>query len=738
MKTWSYWLAGIYATILISVSGAPVIAQTQSEPASPAPSPGIEQVVVTAEKRAENVQNVPISITAIQGQDLKAMNVTGTIELSQMVSGLDITTSPANVLLPFIRGVGNDSNDAGNESSNAVYVDDVYVPRLDGALYELTDIDRVEVLRGPQGTLFGRNSTGGLVNIVTRTPTQDLDIDASAGFGNYDTVLDKVYVGGGVTDHLVGSFAGLYTDQMQGWGTNTTTGRGIGQDRAIAARTKWIYDVDGKTQIRLIASYDRDTSDQGPQQQLFPGTIAGTEPGETPPNVVYREPGYYDSITNLQESSRTEDWLVSLRIDHDFGFAKLASITAYQRATEQAFYDGDDTPQNWANYTLNVATHTTTQEFQLLSEKDSPFDWVFGLYYLNTFGGYVPTSIYGDELGSPPGTTLNILGTQVIDDYAAYGQTTFHVLDGTDITLGARYTIDDLTGQSETTFDLPKLPPIVTVPLYDEHASFDKLTYKVAVDHHITDNIMAYALVSRGFKSGTYNTLPLSVSPVLPEIVDDFEAGLKTQFLDRVQLNVDYFHYNIRNQQIAEVANGVVALANAPEAQSNGVDLEGMALLTDTLRLRFGGEWLSSYFVSFPNAPFYSQETSQPYGGVVKAGDASGYPTVRSPHLTPYLGVSYELPTTLGDFDFESNYSYNTGFNWSVDGNLKQGPYALLNASLTFAPAAYTQWSISLWGKNITGTKYLSGAYEQTGEPNAYIGMAAAPATYGFLVNYHL
>jgi iron complex outermembrane recepter protein len=339
-------------------------------------------------------------------------------------------------------------------------------------------------------------------------------------------------------------------------------------------------------------------------------------------------------------------------LTQDLHFAKLASITAFQNSTETNLASGDETPYSTANYIFNVDTHTLTQEVQLSSEKGSPFDWVAGLYFLDSYAGYNPTNIFGTALAPvtlggafgptlPVGSSLNIFGDQRIKDYAAYAQGTIHLGDKTNLTLGARYTADYLTGTGYTTLTVPGNPAILFPPGFtEEKDSFRKPTYKAALDHHFTDDFMAYASYSRGFKAGTYNTIPLSAEPVAPEEVTAHEIGSKSQFLDnKLQINDAVFLYNLSNDQVEEAQNGVVFLANAPAAKSYGLDLDVKYLLVQGLVARIGGEYLHAKYTDFPNGPFYSANPNQPYGTFVASGNATGFDMVRAPRATAYAGT---------------------------------------------------------------------------------------------------
>jgi outer membrane protein OmpA-like peptidoglycan-associated protein len=276
------------------------------------------------------------------------------------------------------------------------------------------------------------------------------------------------------------------------------------------------------------------------------------------------------------------------------------------------------------------------------------------------------------------------------------------------------------------------LPGTVT-----RHANFYKPTFKVALDHHFSDDIMGYVSFSRGFKAGTFNTLQLSANVILPEVLDAYEIGVKSTFLDkRLQLNGSFFYYNITNPQVSEIIDGVVSVANAGSAEVKGVDLESQYLVSEGLLLRVGGEFLDAHYTSFNGAPFISPNPNPPYGALPAVpGNAAGNQLVRAPRFSLTVGLNYNLATEIGSFTFDTSYAWKSGFKFDPDGFTAQRSFGLLDASLTYELPDNDQWQFRVWGKNLTQEKYFLDVEEFSGPPG-YPYTPGAPATFGITVDF--
>jgi iron complex outermembrane receptor protein len=346
-------------------------------------------------------------------------------------------------------------------------------------------------------------------------------------------------------------------------------------------------------------------------------------------------------------------------------------------------------------------------------------------------------------------SSQDLYGVQRIHSYAGYGQATFPIVaDTTDLTLGLRYTSDKVHGVGIVS---GVIPGVGTIPFvtYDKTFDFHKMTYRVALDQHFTRDVMGYVSVGRGYKSGTFNTLPLTADPSNPEVVDSYELGLKTELLDRrLRVNVAIFQNNIKDPQVQTVVQGpggtsFVGLTNAAKARSRGVEAELQAIVTDGLQLRFGGALLEAEYTDFKNGPVAfpilnaQGNPTAPYGlKPLTTQDESGSRMAQVPKTRFNAGLSYEVWTSVGHFNADANASYTSEFPWEPDGIIRQEAYTLVGASLEWTPPSQDRLSLRLWGKNLTGKEYYVTQLEVAGSQQGNNAVAAEPRTFGVEARY--
>ncbi|MET0166451.1 MAG: TonB-dependent receptor plug domain-containing protein, partial [Vicinamibacterales bacterium] len=371
----------IRLAVLNCLLGAATAAVAQAPPPPPVQAEveqgGLEEIIVTANKRSENMQDVPIAITALTADEAGKIGVVNGQTLAQVIPGLQLNRQ-TNGSTPFLRGVGNPSTQAGTEPAVAMYVDDVYYGSSAAALSNYNSISRIEVLRGPQGTLFGRNATGGVISVYTKDPTPEPELDVSLGYGNYDTISGSLYATGGLGDNLSANIALYGEDQDDGWGTNFTTGNDAYTYHNYGGRIKLLWDISDATSVLFNADYD----DYENQQAVFFRPAPGTQ-SSAPGGTSIPPPGLYDSFENLDPTAAVEMYGASAKIKHEFSFAEFVSISSYRWAEAKQQFAQDGSSFFRLNPLLIYDTDTWTQEFQLLSPADSRIAWVGGLFYLN-------------------------------------------------------------------------------------------------------------------------------------------------------------------------------------------------------------------------------------------------------------------------------------------------------------------------------------------------------------------
>ena len=701
----------------------------------------LQEIVVTAQRREQNLQDTPVAVSAFNGAQLQASGVSTVKDLTQVDASLSVDYA-AGVYLPFLRGIGNNAaGNVGNESSVAVYIDDVYYSRLSSAYLALGDIDRVEVLNGPQGTLFGRNSSGGAIQMFTRDPSHRTEFDATIGYANYDTVSGQIYASTPITDNLLFNIAAAGSSQGSGWGKDVTTGQDVYLEGFGTIRSKLIWEPTKKTRVKIVGFYAYQKGDIGVPSDRAQGTYGSSPEVPLPgyPNPPQRLPsladsgGFYDTRLNFRNFQREQGFGGSIRVDQDINFADLVSISAVRSSIGDSLNDADFSAQNFENAELRDTDRQVTEELQVKSKRESPITWIVGAYYLNSRAGYDPASIFGDAITLTPlgaGASENIFGLQKISSYSVYGQATAPLGHDTNFTAGLRFTDDDVDGLGQTTATIPGVGSIPIAADFRDNKTFEAATWKFSLDHHFTRDFMAYISDSRGFKSGTFNTLPLDTAPALPETVDTYEIGAKSELLDRrIRVNGALFWNEIKDPQVLTIIEtGLVqgvGLTNAQQARVRGAELGLEAVVTQGLRLRGGFTYLDDTYTKFVNAPFYTENGVTLTGPVL--GNATGNSLANVPAWRGNVGANYTLNTGIGDWVADVNAAYTGRFAWTADNQIFQKAVTIVNASLNFSPAS-AQWvTLSVWGKNLTDEKYYSSVQETAG-PAGTGGDTDAPA----------
>ena len=747
------------SSLALCTALTPVVAFAQDAGAVPSTSgtngggQQLQEIVVTAQRREQNLQDTPISISAFNAQALQANGVTSVKELGQIVSSLNLSGNEG-VVYPVLRGIGNlNGGNAGNESSVAVYLDDVYYSRLSPAYLALGSIDRVEVLNGPQGTLFGRNSSGGALQLFTKDPGRTPEMDVTAGYANYNTVSGNLYASTPVTDTLSWNFAVGGSSQGQGWGKSVVTGKDAYKESEVTVRSKLLWEPSDRTRVKFVAYYALTDGSIGNAVGTAKGTFASGPNwaflGKAPPpgypsaqglypSLSNNSSTFYDTRENFPSDVHEHGYGGSIRIDQDVSFADLVSISAARKSSGYALADDDYTANNFLNANLHSIDNDISEELQIKSKRGSKISWIVGGYYFYTKAGFKPASIYGDFLdyAIAPGSAENIFGLQTINSYAGFGQVTAPIFDKTNLTLGARYTEDHLQGKGTQTIVIPGVGDIPASAPYADAKHAHAFTYKAAIDHHFADDFMTYASVSRGYKAGTFNTIPLDQPPNKAETVMAYELGVKSEFFDRrVRVNGALFWNEIKNPQVLEiVTQGNVsgtALINAQKARTRGGEVAIEAVPVTGLTLHTGVTYVDARYLKFLNAPFY-----QVVGGALTgptAGDASGNRMPDVPKWKVDLGATYTLNSSAGEWVGDVSVSYSSKLDWSADNLIPQKPVTLLNVSLNYTPASQKWLTFSAWGKNLTKSHYFSFVQEQVGQlgNSEFQGMPGAPLTFG-------
>lgn len=703
----------------------------------------VNDIIVTAQRRSESIQEVPLAVSAFSTETLENARIENVFDLQQLDPSLSLSAQ-SGAVIPFIRGIGNlASQTPGNESSVPVYIDDAYYSRLFVPYLAFADnVQRVEVLKGPQGTLFGRNATGGLVHIVTRDPGQDFQLRTKVGYGSQQTLRGQLYASTPLSESAAIDFSASGQKMGDGFGKNLFNGKRTYFRDFFNLRSKLVWEPGADTKIRLSGMYVYDNSSIGAVGGGgVPGFTRGLPPGFTQP---FQQPaGFWDINVNYDTERRHRGYALTGRIDQGLGFADFTSISFYRNSKEPWTSEGDHTNVRFLEYDLNVKDRQFTQELQLRSKDTSAIDWIVGLYYMDAYAAYDPTDIKGLSIEAGGLDVYTLIGKQWIDSKAAFGQVTVPLgSESTHVTGGLRYTADKVRGRGITKVTPTGGQQIVAAPDYNDKAKFDKLTWKLSLDHDLSDDAMAYASFSRGYKSGVFNLLPLAAPAVPPEVVDAYEIGIKTTLAGgTINLNASAFWNDISGlqtnivvfDQASQVAT--VALASAGKARTRGFEISLDARPADGLSLYAGAQYVDATFRNFPNAPSITQLTTAPFGVTSTVVDASGFRLPQVPKFRFNTGFTYRIPSGAGEWTLGANLSYRSGFPWESDGVVRAPDLTLINANVAWNPDFVPGASVSLWAKNLTNEKYYGNVLTQTG-PAGVLASPEEGRTWGVELGY--
>ncbi|HKT84509.1 MAG TPA: TonB-dependent receptor [Novosphingobium sp.] len=701
---------------------------------------GLEEIIVTAQKRKESAQQVPIAISTFTAATVTNMGIKTTADLPLLVPGF--TFAPAGGALNYyLRGVGTGTNNPGVESEVSTFVDGVYMPFQLNNLQAFNSIVNIEVDKGPQGTLFGRNATGGVIQITTKDPSFKTEIDGEIGYGNYSTVTTSLYATTPLSDNVAADIALHYYSQMDGFGKNLFNGKDVFKRKGFAARSKWLFNLSDKTSVRIIADYGHSDGDDGSvvKPAVKNGTIFNIINGTN--DVI---PGFFNINSDNQPGWTGKQGGVSMKLDSDFGWAKFVSITAWRKMRNEFHVDYDGTPIPFAPLFIVSKDQAESQEFQLLSPDGSRLKWVIGAFFYNEngatdpfrFGGVLGQIISGQFGG--PAVPIEIVDFNKTRSYALYGEGTANLGTNTRLTLGLRYTIDQKKIRGQSLFDTTPTQTPAPGTQGNQTKNYYRPTWNIALDHNFTADLLAYASYRRGFHSGIFNSnnfgySPEANPPLKPEIIDAFEAGFKSEWLDRkLRINASAFLYKFRDLQLQLYEGGAVVTDNAAKADIKGLDVDISARPVKELTLSAGFEYLDAKYKDYPSATIYSLA---PNGALLQTeGSASGRRLVKAPKVSYNIVANYELPTKMGTFGTNVALFYNSGAYQDPGNFYKEPSYYVLNVSEKWT-APEGNIDVTLWAKNLTNTLYNYDVVLVQGV--GPVGNAAPPRTYGGTLGFH-
>lgn len=742
---------------------APAVAESVASPdapgaagdAAPADDATLEVVTVTAQRREENVQKIPVAVNVVSGDALERANATDVSDLAAQIPS--VTFSAGNELRNNsirIRGVGTDVFSTGVEPSVSTVVDGVVLQRPGSAFSDLGDIERVEVLRGPQGTLFGKNSSAGVINVVTRAP----DFDQTSGSYSAMLAQDNEYranaaVSGPISENTAYRMAAFYRTQ-DGIVTNRATGDSVNDQEAHGFRGKFAWrSDDGRSDLLLSADYSRLDADCC----ALPLRVASNNPRAVDTQTPVG-PGNRQVNNDVMPFVRQKNYGASVTANIGLGDYTLTSITAHRRFDNDSDVDLDNTQGRFIRSNFNIeSSKTTTQELRLSSPTGGAFDYIAGLYYFDgsvynfldrrglNIGAVGTINPDGSIVPTVPGDDAVLTGSSTVDtrNVSVFGQANWHVGERLTLTGGLRWLDEkqrlDFVRPVAGYFNGSAAPPTNPVfgPVTGRYAD-TALIGKASAAYEFTPRITGYASYSTGYKSeGLAATLGLSAAqfaqlPAPAETSELFELGLKTQLFDNhLLLNVTAFRtrFDDYQAQTYNAAAGLVVLTSAGGVAVDGAEVEFVAHPIDYLSLSGGVTWLDARFVDVPNGPCYIGQTvaqgcAPAAPGAPATQNLNGKPFMNAPDLRYTLSARYEAPlNSRFDGYVQGDYRWQDDvvFDISQNPQMRQKAYGVadLSTGLIFGNGRY---DLGLFVKNVFDQRYVANimAVSPAGGANAY------------------
>lgn len=742
----------------------PVAERGAAFPASAEPAAETDEIIVTAQKRAERLSDVPMSITAASGEQLDKRGVSDVADLAKIAPGLTFQPSDYGSPVFTIRGIGFKDISVAVAPAVSVYVDQVPLPYSSMTPGAALDLERVEILKGPQGTLFGQNSTGGAINFIAAKPTSSFEVGIEGSYGRFNQLDGQAFVSGPISPGINARLA-VRTEQRGAWQRSATRDDGLGSRNFLAGR--FLIDAEPTNTLRLEFNINgwRDKSDsQAAQFVRFAPAVANGYQDLVPALTAYAPAprnarmADWDPGTNLQRDDRF--FQGSVRGDLDISdLVTLTSITAYSDLRQYAPIDPDGVNVNDFLLTIRANIRSFSQELRLSGKTlDGGIRWMVG-------GNFQDDSSRDNQTGHYVGTSSGIgplrfvefinSNRQKVRTYAGFGSVDVALTDRLGVQASVRYTTstnnfsgclyDTGDGLLASAFSLIAAAPIsegscvtidpttfTAVPVVNKSLREDNLSWRLGATYKPGSNQLLYANVTKGYKAGSFPTVPAFVpdqfNPVEQESVLAYEAGIKQSLLDRkVQLSGSAFYYDYRGKQLIGYIDGafgqVPALISIPKSDVLGVEIDGVFKPVDGLTITANGIYLRTRV----RGDFLAND---PFANSVNLG---GEEFPNSPKWQYSIDGEYMVPLTADSEAYVgASYAYRSdsvaSFGSSPD--FRVPAYGLLDLR---AGITKGRWRAQIWGHNVTNKFYLQSVTHVIDTVARLTGM---PATYGVTIGY--
>ncbi|WP_406236474.1 TonB-dependent receptor [Isoptericola jiangsuensis] len=719
----------------VLLASGPVLAQDAPQPASTAgkaaAATNLDSIVVTARKREETLQEVPVAVTAFTSEALDKLNVQDISALGPQVPNMTIYAArgASSTVTAYIRGVGQSDPTWGSDPGVGIYLDDVYIARPQGALLDVFDVSRIEVLRGPQGTLYGKNTIGGAIKYISRGLPTETEGFAQITVGNYSQLDAKAAIGGpiGGADSGLRARVAVASLNNDGFGENTFNGQPVSDKQISAARFNLGAYAGDDFDVQFALDWTDDKSGMRGSKMLAPNPFL---PGYPPMDSRYDIRSGMRNLNNVESkgASATVNW----RPNEDFA---LKYVIAKRESDSQGNVDFDTTPVKLADVSGTYDDNQVSNELQLNYDAGGRVRGVVGLYqFKGEAGGQIQNNYFSVQFADNQGKVLT-------DSIALYADWTFDLTSKLKLDVGARYTDEDKRAivLNRLYADPGFTRPVAVTADFDKKTNFSNVSPKVSLDYQITPDVMVYGLATRGFKSGGYNiranavAVPRSAEPFDDETVDSFEIGSKMGFFDqRLFLNLSAFHNKYKDIQLS-VFTGIDTngdgiddsffgdFTNAGKGTVNGLEIEYQYLPTQHWLISGNLAWLDAKYdeymdrginvakqMKFTNAPEYSGAVNVEYRTDLANGG----------NLSARVSYSYQSevwPTT------------------DLSPVIRQGGYGLVNAGVVWR--VDDAWTLSLQGTNLADKEYRTTGYNIPAV-GTLIGFYGAPRQYSLSARY--
>ena len=706
-------------------SAAPASQTSAAEPvraSEQSASVGTGDIVVTAQRRAERLEKVPIAVTSIPPARLEQLSIRSVDAIATVTPGLVFNTG-GGFSQSFIRGIGTSFAQPGTESSVATYINGAYLPRSLGAVFDLLDVASVQVLKGPQGTLYGRNATGGAIIVDTVQPTNQFEGYVLGEYGRFDHAMGEGVLNLPVSSTLAVRLAGRYTRE-DGFIHNLATGRDEPNMKGSTLRGTigWRPTSD----LSAVLTLERNRKTVGPNlyaQRYGPGAI----------------PGFYEASNDFDLDQKLKEFSANLRVRLSSGIFNIDSVTAYRDLTWGSVVDldGSSAPIFHVGPVL-VGGKTYSQDLTVSTDSGSWLDGLVGLSYAQDKSFQV-TTFMGAGFAALP--EIPFLDNRIeTESFAVFGEATIKPTDALRITVGGRYSYDmrDLAVSENASANLVFAGGSGLLD-FTQRFSFRNFTPRFVVAYDF-GNLNAYVSYNRGFKAGGLPTPFFAPGQqVAPEKIESYEAGLKFVSPDRrLRANLAVFRYNHKDLQVTvvDLNSGGGVTRNAASARAHGVELDFNYTPVEGISVYGGGSYLHGRFRDFDNAGVNSV-----VGGALipTFEDLSGTVLSNAPKWSGFVGGSIERAfNDSWRFGLNGSLRYTSTYNFfpGAGGNLredKQDKFALLNVSGWVGPAN-GKFQIGAYANNLTNVKYRN--TRQTSAPFGVFDQVAKPRTYGVRVKY--